>query len=184
MILQPVFSFFPCSPLPSGTCRTPGLSIPWCCLPTSSFVPDCTPVIPCSSPAGHRVAPSAVPTPSTASAPGQSVSPTVTPHEARWSAELSITCTCVRVCVCVCTHARMCLCVLVRELACVCVCSQREHEWNKLLQITPCAHNAISRSAFPIVDGAQSTNLSLTNTEAGDPHQRLLTMSSLTSCWL
>ena len=36
MILQPVFSIFPCSPLPSGTCRTPGLSIPWCCLPTSS----------------------------------------------------------------------------------------------------------------------------------------------------
>ena len=38
MILQPVFSIFPCSPLPSWTCRTPGLSIPWCCLPTSSFV--------------------------------------------------------------------------------------------------------------------------------------------------
>ena len=29
---------FSCSPLPSGTCRTPGLSIPWCCLPTSSSV--------------------------------------------------------------------------------------------------------------------------------------------------
>ena len=28
MILQPVFSFFPCSPLPSGTWRTPDLSIP------------------------------------------------------------------------------------------------------------------------------------------------------------
>ena len=28
VILQPVFSIFPCSPLPSGTCRTPGLSIP------------------------------------------------------------------------------------------------------------------------------------------------------------
>ena len=28
MILQSVFSIFPCSPLPSGTCRTPGLSIP------------------------------------------------------------------------------------------------------------------------------------------------------------
>ena len=28
MILQPVFSIFPCSPQPSGTCRTPGLSIP------------------------------------------------------------------------------------------------------------------------------------------------------------
>ena len=38
LILQPVFSIFPCSPQPSGTCRTPGLSIPWCCLPTSSFV--------------------------------------------------------------------------------------------------------------------------------------------------
>ena len=38
MILQPVFSICPCSPLPSGTCRTPGLSIPWCCLPTSSSV--------------------------------------------------------------------------------------------------------------------------------------------------
>ena len=38
MILQPVFSIFPCSPLPSGTCRTQGLSIPLRCLPTSSFV--------------------------------------------------------------------------------------------------------------------------------------------------
>ena len=38
MILQPVFSIFPCSPLPSGTCWTPGPSIRWCCLPTSSFV--------------------------------------------------------------------------------------------------------------------------------------------------
>ena len=38
MILQPVFSISPCSPLPSGTCRTPGLSIFWCCLPTSSSV--------------------------------------------------------------------------------------------------------------------------------------------------
>ena len=28
MILQPVFSIFPCSPLPSVTCRTSGLSIP------------------------------------------------------------------------------------------------------------------------------------------------------------
>ena len=28
MILQPVFSIFPCSPLPTGTCQTPGLSIP------------------------------------------------------------------------------------------------------------------------------------------------------------
>ena len=38
MILQPVFSIFPCSPLPSGTCRTPGLSSPWCCLPPSFSV--------------------------------------------------------------------------------------------------------------------------------------------------
>ena len=33
-----VSSVFPCSPLPSGTWRTPGLSIPWCCLPTASSV--------------------------------------------------------------------------------------------------------------------------------------------------
>ena len=38
MILQPVFSIFPCSPLTSGTCWTPGLFIPWCYLPTSSAV--------------------------------------------------------------------------------------------------------------------------------------------------
>ena len=38
MISQPVSSIFPCSPLPSGTWRTPGLSIPWGCLPTSSSV--------------------------------------------------------------------------------------------------------------------------------------------------
>ena len=38
MILQPVFSIFPCSPLTSWAYRTPGLSIPWCCLPTSSSV--------------------------------------------------------------------------------------------------------------------------------------------------
>ena len=38
MIFQPVFSIFPCSPQPSGTYRTPGLSTPWCCLPTSSSV--------------------------------------------------------------------------------------------------------------------------------------------------
>ena len=50
MILQPHFSIFPCSPLPSGTCWTQGLSIPWC-LPTSSFVclvfspkPSCNPL--------------------------------------------------------------------------------------------------------------------------------------------
>ena len=30
------FLHFSCSPLPSWTWRTPGLSIPWCCLPTSS----------------------------------------------------------------------------------------------------------------------------------------------------
>ena len=34
MISQPVSSIFPCSPLPSVTWRTPGLSIPWYCLPT------------------------------------------------------------------------------------------------------------------------------------------------------
>ena len=38
MISQPASSNFPCSPLPSGTWWTPGLSIPWCCLPTSSSV--------------------------------------------------------------------------------------------------------------------------------------------------
>ena len=38
MISQPVSSIFPCSPLPSGTWRNTGLSIPWCCLPTSSSV--------------------------------------------------------------------------------------------------------------------------------------------------
>ena len=38
MFSQPVSSTFPCSPLPSLTWRTPGLSIPWCCLPTSSSV--------------------------------------------------------------------------------------------------------------------------------------------------
>ena len=38
MILQPVSFIFPCSPLPSVTWQTPGLSIPWCCLPTSSSV--------------------------------------------------------------------------------------------------------------------------------------------------
>ena len=38
MISQPVSSIFPCSSLPSGTYQTPGLSIPWCCLPTSSSV--------------------------------------------------------------------------------------------------------------------------------------------------
>ena len=36
MISQPVSSILPCSPLPSGTWRTPGLFIFWCCLPTSS----------------------------------------------------------------------------------------------------------------------------------------------------
>ena len=38
MISQPVSSTFPCFSLPSVTWRTPGLSIPWCCLPTSSSV--------------------------------------------------------------------------------------------------------------------------------------------------
>ena len=48
MISQPVPSIFPCSPLPSWTWRkTPGLSIPWCCLPTSTFV--CLAFFPLSS---------------------------------------------------------------------------------------------------------------------------------------
>ena len=38
MISQPVSSILSCSPLPSGTWWTPGLSIPWCCLPTTSSV--------------------------------------------------------------------------------------------------------------------------------------------------
>ena len=38
MISQAVSSIFPCSPLPSVTWWTPGLSIPWCCLPTCSSV--------------------------------------------------------------------------------------------------------------------------------------------------
>ena len=38
MISQPVSSNFPCFPLASGTWRTPGLSIPWCCPPTSYSV--------------------------------------------------------------------------------------------------------------------------------------------------
>ena len=38
MISQPHSSIFPCSPLPSGTWWTPGLSIPWWCLPTASSV--------------------------------------------------------------------------------------------------------------------------------------------------
>ena len=41
MISQPVSSIFPCFPLPSGTWRTPGMSIPWCCLPTSFFCLPC-----------------------------------------------------------------------------------------------------------------------------------------------
>ena len=32
------FLHFPCSPLPSWTCRTLGLSISWCCLHTSTSV--------------------------------------------------------------------------------------------------------------------------------------------------
>ena len=35
---QWVFSIFLCSPVLSWTWRTPGLLIPWCCLPTSSTV--------------------------------------------------------------------------------------------------------------------------------------------------
>ena len=37
MTSQPVSSLFLCSPLQHGTWQTLGLSIPWCCLPTSSF---------------------------------------------------------------------------------------------------------------------------------------------------
>ena len=40
MTTQPVSSIFLRSPLPSGTRRTLGLSIAWCCLPTSSSVCD------------------------------------------------------------------------------------------------------------------------------------------------
>ena len=38
MISQPISSIFLCSPLPSGTWRTQGLTIPWCSRPTSSSV--------------------------------------------------------------------------------------------------------------------------------------------------
>ena len=38
MISQPISSIFRCSPLTSRIWRTPGLSIPWCCLPTSCSV--------------------------------------------------------------------------------------------------------------------------------------------------
>ena len=38
MSSQAVASIFPCSPQPSGTWQTQGLSIPWCYLPTSSSV--------------------------------------------------------------------------------------------------------------------------------------------------
>ena len=38
IVSQLVSSIFPCSPLSFGTWRTPDLSIPWCCLPTSSIV--------------------------------------------------------------------------------------------------------------------------------------------------
>ena len=38
MMSQPVSSIFPCSLLPSRTWRTPGLSIPWGCLPISFSV--------------------------------------------------------------------------------------------------------------------------------------------------
>ena len=38
MISQPVSSILPCSPLPSGTWRTPGLSTSWCCSPIPSSV--------------------------------------------------------------------------------------------------------------------------------------------------
>ena len=51
MISQPVSSIFPCPPPPSGTWRTPGLSIPRCCLPTSSSV--CLVVISGNGPQFH-----------------------------------------------------------------------------------------------------------------------------------
>ena len=38
MTWQPVSSIFLCSPLPFRTLQTPGLSITWCCLSTSSSV--------------------------------------------------------------------------------------------------------------------------------------------------
>ena len=38
MTSQPVSSIFVCSSLLSGTWRTQGLSVPWCCLPTSFSV--------------------------------------------------------------------------------------------------------------------------------------------------
>ena len=48
MISQPVFSILPCSSLPSGTCQTPGLSIPWCCPPaTPSACPALFPLSLC-----------------------------------------------------------------------------------------------------------------------------------------
>ena len=38
MTLRSVSSIFLCSPVPSGTWRTPDLSVPWCCLPASFSV--------------------------------------------------------------------------------------------------------------------------------------------------
>ena len=43
MILLPVSSIFSSSPLPSGTCRTPGPPISWCCLPASFSVLSSSP---------------------------------------------------------------------------------------------------------------------------------------------
>ena len=48
MISQPVSSIFLCSPLPSGTWWTPGLSISWCCLPTSTSSSVCLVFFPLS----------------------------------------------------------------------------------------------------------------------------------------
>ena len=42
MISHPVFSIFLCFPLFSGTWRTLDLSIPWCCLPISYYIPSVT----------------------------------------------------------------------------------------------------------------------------------------------
>ena len=44
MISQTLCSTFPCSPLPSRTWRTTGLSISWYCLPTSSSALSSSPV--------------------------------------------------------------------------------------------------------------------------------------------
>ena len=51
MISQPVFSIFPCSLLPSGTWRTPGLSIPDVIFPSLllSALSSCRFTVPCKT---------------------------------------------------------------------------------------------------------------------------------------